>query len=81
MVLAYNIVVLLVYGFDKLAAKQGWRRVPEATLLWMAALTGGPGALLGMLLFRHKTRKPRFRFGVPAMLAAQAVLLYALLEV
>ncbi len=68
----YNAVVFLVYGIDKLRARRGWRRTPEATLLWMAALFGGPGALLAMRLFRHKTRKPAFAWGVTAMTLLQA---------
>lgn len=68
----WNLIVLGVYALDKLRAKKGWRRTPEVTLLWLAALAGGPGACLGIFWVRHKTRKPRFAWGVPAMTAAQA---------
>lgn len=71
----FNVLVFCVYGFDKLKARRGWRRVPEATLLWLTALGAGPGALLAMLCFRHKTRKPRFQVGVPAILIGQVALL------
>lgn len=71
----YNLVVCAVYGLDKLRARRGWRRTPEATLLWLAALGGGVGAWLGMHLFHHKTQKPRFAWGVPLLAAAQAALL------
>lgn len=73
----YNLGVFGVYAFDKLAAKRGWRRVPEANLIGMAALAGAPGALLAMLLLRHKTRKPRFNVGVPLLLAAQVAAAFA----
>ncbi|HWI66699.1 MAG TPA: DUF1294 domain-containing protein [Symbiobacteriaceae bacterium] len=72
---AWNALVFFVYALDKLRAKQQWRRTPEATLLWLAALGGGPGACLGIFLVRHKTRKPRFAYGVPAMTVVQAALL------
>jgi uncharacterized membrane protein YsdA (DUF1294 family) len=68
----YNLVVLLVYGWDKRAAKRHAWRIPEATLLWLAAIGGGVGALVGMLLWHHKTRKSRFAFGVPLLLIVQA---------
>jgi uncharacterized membrane protein YsdA (DUF1294 family) len=68
----YNLVVLLVYGWDKRAAKRHAWRIPEATLLWLATIGGGVGALAGMLLWHHKTRKPRFAVGVPLLLIIQA---------
>lgn len=69
--IGYNLFVFLVYGWDKLSARRGWRRVPERTLLLLAALLGSPGALVGMYGFHHKTRKPRFAVGVPLMLAIE----------
>lgn len=79
LLLAYNLVVLGIYGLDKWKAGRGAWRTPERTLLWLAALGGGLGALLAIRLFRHKTRKPLFRYGVPALAATQAgLLLYAL---
>lgn len=67
----YNVVIIAVYGWDKLRAKRGGRRTPENTLLWLAACFGAAGALLAIQLFRHKSRKPRFAVGVPVMLVAQ----------
>lgn len=64
----WNAVVFLLYGFDKLAAKTGGRRVPEKALLSCAFLMGGAGAGFGMLLFHHKTRKYKFTIGVPLAL-------------
>lgn len=68
----WNLIVFFVYAFDKLRAKSGGWRTPEARLLWLAALAGGPGACLGIFLIRHKTRKPQFTWGVPALTACQA---------
>ena len=78
-----NLTTFCAFGLDKWKAKrkakkESVRRVPEKTLFLLAALGGSVGALLGMLLFRHKIRKGPFRYGVPLMLAAQAWLaLYA----
>lgn len=49
-------ITLLLYGIDKLKAKLGAWRIPERVLLGFAFFGGGLGALLGMNLFRHKTR-------------------------
>ena len=37
-------------------------------LLGLAVAGGAVGAYLGMLVFRHKTLKPLFRFGVPVVM-------------
>jgi uncharacterized membrane protein YsdA (DUF1294 family) len=71
---ALNACVFLLFGFDKLLAKLGRRRVSERALLGAALLGGGPGAWLGMAVFRHKTQKPRFGLGVPALALAQAAI-------
>ena len=58
-----NLLTFLIYGGDKLAARKGWRRVPEATLLLFGALGGWLGALAAQQLFRHKTRSSRLKPG------------------
>lgn len=47
----------MVWGFDKYRAVTGRWRVPEKALITMTLLGGAFGALAGMLLFRHKTRR------------------------
>jgi uncharacterized membrane protein YsdA (DUF1294 family) len=54
-----NLVALTIFGIDKLQSKRGIWRVPETRLL-LVAFFGPFGALAGMLLFRHKTRKVKF---------------------
>lgn len=71
-----NLTAFALFGIDKRkAVKRRWR-VPEATLLTVAALGGGAGALIGMYTFHHKTRKPRFYLGVPMLLVTELVLLW-----
>lgn len=57
---ALSVVSLALYAWDKLQAKRGGPRVPEARLHGLALLGGFPGAWLGRGLFRHKTQKPVF---------------------
>ena len=77
--LAINVLTFAVYGVDKWKARQGRWRVPEATLLGLAALGGSVGAWVAMQLFRHKTKKNKFRYGVPIMFVLQlAAVLYFL---
>ncbi len=72
---ALNVLTFALYGWDKRCARRGWRRVPEKTLLGLSALGGSLGALVGMRLFRHKTRHWYFAWGVPAMLLCHGFLL------
>ena len=71
-----NIVTFLVYGIDKIKAKQGSWRISEATLLILAVIGGSIGALLGMKIWHHKTMHKKFKYGLPLILLAQIALLF-----
>lgn len=73
--LAINLITFAVYGIDKVKAEEGKWRIPEATLIALAAAGGALGAFLGMQIFRHKTRKPKFYITVPALMVLEGVLL------
>ena len=70
-----SVLSFLLFGWDKLMAKLGRSRIPEAALLGASFLGGGAGALLGMLLFRHKIRKAPFPVLVPLFFLLQLALL------
>ena len=63
--LALNVGVWLMYGIDKWKAKSGRWRIPEKVLLLAAFAGGSVGALAGMMMFRHKTKKAKFVISVP----------------
>jgi uncharacterized membrane protein YsdA (DUF1294 family) len=56
-----SIVTGLMYAWDKRAAVNGGRRIPEKSLLAGAILGGWPGAFVVGQLVRHKTQKHSFR--------------------
>ena len=72
--IAINVVTFLVYGLDKWKAKRDAWRIKESTLLLLAVVGGSVGALLGMQVFRHKTKHVQFTVGVPVILLAQIAL-------
>lgn len=76
--LLINVLTMSMYGADKMAARKGMRRVPEATLLVFGATGGWPGAIVGQQLFRHKTKKQPFKtyffISVVVSIAATAAL-------
>ena len=68
LLIAVNLVSFALYGLDKVKAKRGLWRIRESTILLVAALGGSLGALLGMELFRHKTKHWTFKILIPLFL-------------
>lgn len=64
--LGANVFALVAFGWDKLMARLGRRRIAERTLLWLTFL-GCAGAWCAMGLFRHKTSKSGFRWRAAAL--------------
>ena len=77
---AVNLAAFALYGIDKYKARRGLWRIPEAVLLFAAAAGGSAGALLGMRVFHHKTKKPRFFIGVPVILLLHLLILWFFLH-
>lgn len=80
-VIGITVATFLLYGYDKLAAVREFKtRIPEATLHLFELCGGTIGAVLGQLLFRHKTLKRSFRaifwLILVTQLAALAAYLY-----
>ena len=73
--LAINAVTFIIYGIDKYKAKKAKWRISEAMLLMMAVVGGSIGAWLGMKVWHHKTMHKKFKYGVPAILLIQMVLM------
>lgn len=73
--LVMNLLVFFMYGIDKAKAKGNKWRIPEKTLI-ISAVFGVLGALGGMFVFHHKTKKPLFIIVVPLILIAEAALVY-----
>lgn len=76
--LLINAIGFLLMLVDKYKAKRNLWRIPEATLMGVAAIGGSIGTIAGMNLFRHKTKHPKFYIGLPAILALQIILIYLL---
>ncbi len=74
------LVIINALGFllmlaDKEKARRGAWRISERTLLTVAAVGGSLGSLLGMKLFRHKTKHLKFTVTVPVLLVIHIVIL------
>lgn len=69
-----SIVASAVTIIDKLRAVRHEWRIPENTLLLIAALGGSPAMLLTMLMIRHKTKHGKFMVGLPIILLFQVII-------
>lgn len=71
-----NIIAFLLMYIDKVKAiKHEWR-IKESTLMGFAIFGGSVGGFLGMKIFRHKTKHPKFYIGIPIILIVQLLLSY-----
>lgn len=74
--LSFNIITFLLYGWDKLCAIRHSWRVPEKILLLFAFAFGSAGAYLAMQIFRHKTKHKKFYILVPIFMIIHVVIWY-----
>jgi uncharacterized membrane protein YsdA (DUF1294 family) len=70
-----NLFGFVLMGVDKRRAVRGRWRIPERSLFLVAIAGGSLGSIAGMTLFRHKTKHPAFRYGLPVLFLTQIALL------
>lgn len=69
-----NLLGFCLMGMDKSKARRGAWRIPEKTLFGAAFFGGSVGSILGMQMFRHKTKHWYFVIGMPAILLLHILL-------
>jgi len=74
--LIINLFTFIIFSWDKRLSIKHKRRVPENTLLGTAFIGGTIGAILGMLIFRHKVSKKSFLLKFALVVLVQAGLIY-----
>ena len=78
-VVTANIAAFAMYGNDKKRSEtKGAKRISESALLWIGFLGGSIGSAFGMILFKHKTKKWKFRLWVPFFLILHFAILILL---
>lgn len=68
-----SLIAIILTAADKIKAKRGKWRVPEATLLIISALGGSAAMYIAMLLIRHKTKHVKFMLGIPIIIILQVI--------
>lgn len=66
-----SLIAVAATVLDKSRARRHKWRVPEATLLGIAALGGSAAMWITMKAIRHKTRHRKFMWGIPAIFLVQ----------
>lgn len=79
--LLVNIVTFGLFAADKLRAVKGRPRIPEKTLLGISFIGGAVGGFLGMHIFRHKTKKPAFKYGLLIMIVLHIGVAVAIISI
>lgn len=74
----WNTVTFSLIMLDKRRARQQNWRVRERTLFLSALMFGAAGILIGMYMFRHKTRHWSFILGIPFLLLFNIACCYLL---
>ncbi len=77
--LIMNIAGMIVCGMDKKKAIRHQWRIPERNIFMIAILGGSIGVLIGMHVFRHKTKHKQFTIGIPLILLCQ-IFIYLLIK-
>lgn len=73
--IAWNIATFLIMGADKYQAGKRGKRISEKALLTAAFSMGGIGAYAGAVIFRHKTKKTKFRILLPLAVALNLIVI------
>lgn len=79
-ILGINLLTFIVYGVDKIKAKNKSYRIQEITLILLSLIGGGVGALMAMVVFKHKLSKKLFYIGIPMIIILNKIFQLALLN-
>ena len=73
--LIINIISFICMFIDKQRAINHKWRISEYTLMSLAIVGGSLGIISGMYIFRHKTKKAKFKIGIPFIILIQFLFL------
>ncbi|WP_125153014.1 DUF1294 domain-containing protein [Clostridium rectalis] len=73
--ISINLLGILIMYIDKKKAIKHEYRISEKSLFSVALFLGSFGMLLGMYIFRHKTKHLKFKLGIPIIFILQIILL------
>lgn len=78
--LSVNIISFIMFGIDKWRAKKHQWRISENLLMLISFIGGATGAVIGMVIFKHKLSKKKFYIGVPVFIGINRILTFLILN-
>ena len=69
-----NIVSFLMFGIDKKRAKKRQKRISEKKIMRVCFWGGALGGIIGMSIFKHKTKQKKFSVSIPVLFMIQLIL-------
>lgn len=76
-----NTAGFMLFYIDKKRAVTDKYRISEKALISVSILGGSVGGMLAMRIFHHKTRKKKFKIGIPTIMCVQFAMIIAILFV
>ncbi|UFH31792.1 DUF1294 domain-containing protein [Chryseobacterium sp. C-71] len=74
LLLIINLITFITFAFDKWKATQHRRRISEFSLLTLTFIGGTVGAVVAMLVFRHKVSKKSFLLKLCGIIVLQIII-------
>ncbi|AYM99745.1 DUF1294 domain-containing protein [Chryseobacterium sp. 3008163] len=74
LLLIINLITFITFALDKWKATQHKRRISEFSLLALTFIGGTVGAVLAMLIFRHKVSKKSFLLKLCGIIVLQIII-------
>ena len=74
----WNLITFFIMGIDTLKAKYNRWRISENLLLGVSFALGGVGTSAGAYIFKHKTRKMKFRILLPLSVIVNFATIYGI---
>ena len=71
-----SFINFILFGVDKGRAKRNMWRIRERTFFIVGLLFGALGGILGMQVFRHKTKHAAFKLGMPLLFVLNLICAY-----
>ena len=69
-----NILTFFLFALDKMKAEKHKWRISENSLLLISFLGGATGALMAMVIFKHKLSKKKFKLGIPILIILNRIM-------
>lgn len=76
-----NLAAFFTIFYDKKMAINSRWRIAEKQIFLICLLGGSVGTYVAMNIFRHKTKKKKFKIGVPILIIINMVAFYYMYEI